>query len=514
MLRSQIKEKVEEDYEESIQRNQRGKMISTKRNAKTLIFLFVSALLLLLNVVNLPRYNMQSDALETNSNSNSNIDPAPNENAHSIVDGETSGVSQENSDNLMASSPAMALQDVQNISKNVDGEISGGTQQNSGNLTASSPAMALHDGQNISIAFVTFSHLSNISQFEHTILASANTWVPSESIYYVVLNQMWENKFIEWKKQKIENFNSTQINSTSATESIVGIHRIQPIYVDCPEGKFGESPCCKQEKGLVNFHKMHHYDEQSREAKYDWIFFADDDIYLVPIALEKYIRSLPYALPKQKEIIQSQLKNEEPLVLVQSPASFLGQFAYLKKRSPYRCSQDDEYRYPFGLAVVYNRAALERILSGLQQNGLVKQCIEYGVTHDVGNALLHWMYSIPSVRFRFPNAKQQLTESKHWNFRDDSIGYHGAGAHASLKMEWFHEMTRHGRKIVENMMKPPFNPAPYEGYYDWRNVNGFNQTATFEKYGDPGNWTEWHTMPIFDCKGLSPEGREKWNLTV
>ena len=511
MLTSQIKEKLEKDYEESIQRNQLCKMISTKRNVKTLIFLFVSALSLLLNVVYLPRNNMQSDALEKNKNID--IDHVPNENAHPIVDVETSGGSQENSGNLMASSPAMALQDEQNISKNVDGEISGGTQQNSGNLTASSPAMVLHDGQNISIAFVTFSHLSNISQFEHTILASANTWVPSESMYYVVLNQMWENKFTQWKKQKIENFNSTQINSTSATESIVGIHRIQPIYVDCPEGKFGESPCCKQEKGLVNFHKMHHYDEQSRKAKYDWIFFADDDIYLVPIALERYIRSLPYALPKQKEIIQSQLKNEEPLVLVQSFPSFLGQFGYKKLRSPYRCSQDEEYRYPLGLAVVYNRAALERILSGLQQNGLVKQCIEYGVTHDVGNALLHWMYSIPSLKFRFPNAKQQLYEGKTWRFREDSVGYHGAGAHAALKMEWFHEMTRHNRKMVENMMKPPFNPAR-DAYYDWRNVHGFNQTATFGKYGDPGNWTEWHTMPIFDCKIMSLETREKWNLTV
>ena len=477
-MRSRISAEVKKDHYEftGIHETQRGHVNMTmRRNAKkskflvATVFMFIVLLLLIMMVLT---PNMQPVVVEINNTID--IDAAPSENEY----------------------PNAAR-------GRIDGD-----QDNSGNLTVSSPAMKLHNGQNISIAFVTFSHLSNITQFENTILASANTWVPPESTYYVVLNQMWENKFTQWKKQKIENFRSIQINGTSATESIVGIHRIQPIYVDCPEGKFGESPCCKQEQGLVNFHKMHYYDKQSRKAKYDWIFFSDDDIYILPTALEKFIHFLPFGLPKHKKMIESQLKNEEPLILVQSLSYFLGQYGSQKATSLYSCSRDNEFKYPWGQPVVYNRAALERILPGLQQNGLVKQCMEYGVTHDVGNAILHWMYSIPSVKFWFPNAKHQLTwrkRNKSWKFRGDSIGYHGAGAHESLKMEWFHEETKHERRRIETMSNAPFdrNQLPSEHYFDWRKVNGFNQTTTFEKYGDPGKWIEWHTMPASDCKGVS-----------
>jgi hypothetical protein len=49
--------------------------------------------------------------------------------------------------------------------------------------------------------------------------------------------------------------------------------RIHPIDVDCPEGKFGESPCCKQQKGLVEI-----FDK--KYPLYDWYAFFDDDVYL------------------------------------------------------------------------------------------------------------------------------------------------------------------------------------------------------------------------------------------
>ena len=481
---SQITDMVDENNK-SIHETQRGR-ICKKRNVKIFVLMFIVAFIALQNVVH----------------------------TRTMLSGVANGRNRIIANFDFDAAPA------ENEDRNMVRERGSDNQDNNGNISVSLPAIELHDEQNISIAFVTFSHLSNITQFEHTILASANTWVPSESNYYVVLNQMWERKFMQWKKQKIDNFYSTQTNdTTSATESIVGIHRIQPIYVDCPEGRFGESPCCKQQQGLVNFHKMHYYDKQNRKAKYDWILFSDDDVYIVPTVLEKFIRYLPYGLPSQKEMIQSQLKNEEPLVLVQSGPSILGQHAYLKHHSPYKCSKDNEFKYPWGQPVVYNRAALERILPGLEQNGLVKQCVEYGVTHDVGNALLHWMYSIPSVKFRFPNAKQQLTwkrGKRNWKFRGDSIGYHGAGVHESLKMEWFHEETRHERRRIETMNNVPFNRSnlPREDYFEWQHVNGFNQTATFEKYGDPGNWSEWHTMPTFDCKQMSPDVRQKWNLTV
>jgi hypothetical protein len=77
----------------------------------------------------------------------------------------------------------------------------------------------------------------------------------------------------------------------------------------------------------------------------------------------------------------------------------------------YHCSDDAQFRYNWGQPVVYNRAAFELVIPGLQNDGLVKQCLEYEVTHDVGNAIFHWMYSIPAVRFEFPISKVEPTKS-------------------------------------------------------------------------------------------------------
>eukprot|EP00557_Chaetoceros_sp_GSL56_P008837 CAMPEP_0176499984 /NCGR_PEP_ID=MMETSP0200_2-20121128/13255_1 /TAXON_ID=947934 /ORGANISM="Chaetoceros sp., Strain GSL56" /LENGTH=451 /DNA_ID=CAMNT_0017898513 /DNA_START=1 /DNA_END=1352 /DNA_ORIENTATION=- len=326
-----------------------------------------------------------------------------------------------------------------------DGNANSTSNTNSTNTTS---ATTNHDRE-LNIAYITFSHLSNSCDFESTVLEAVNTWVPSDSTYFVVLNHKWTQKFDQWKKQKL--------GAKKWSDTV--IHRIQPIYVDCPEAKAGESPCCKQQKGLVEFHKT--YNVLVGEKSYDWIVYMDDDVYLQPNVLQGYIKTLPFVMPELKNYT---MENGDPMLITASIPYRLGRSGYMRSLSSYRCSRDEDFKYPWGQPVIYNQAAFQMVIPGLQLNGLVQQCLEYNVTHDVGNALFHWMYSIPSARVRAVNFKGKKPQ---WGFREDTIAYHGAGSNPNITMQLFHERrTKH--------MKVPFS-APKE-YYGWFMTNGFQRT--------------------------------------
>jgi hypothetical protein len=329
--------------------------------------------------------------------------------------------------------------------------------------------------RSLKFAFITFSHLSNASQFESTVLEAVNTWVPSDSKYFVVLNQKWQEVFDQWKEQKQQ---QQQQQGQKMLEGVV--NRIQPIYVDCPEARSGESPCCKQQKGLVEFDKTYNVDKS-----FDWIVYMDDDVYLQPNVLEAYIKTLPIIMPDLNKYVR---ENGDPMLIAASIPFRLGRAGYLRGPSAgYRCSRDEDFQYPWGQPAIYNQAALQLVIPGLQLNGLVQQCLEYNVTHDVGNAIFHWMYSIPSTRIRSVNFKGKKPQ---WGFRGDTIVYHGAGSSPEIPMKMFHE------RRTKDIEVPFTAPKQYFGRF---NPNGFQRTETFKKFGSPSEWKVWHTMPISDC---------------
>ena len=127
---------------------------------------------------------------------------------------------------------------------------------------------------------------------------------------------------------------------------------------------------------------------------------------------------------------------------------------------------------------------MERIRHGLELGGLVKQCVEFGVTHDVGNALWNWMYSFDTVWIR---TRDRPDFVKPWD-----VVVHGIGRcyKFSCPMDEVH------RRVATIK-----DPKRSEYMYLWHTVDGFHSTPTYQKYGDPWTWTtEWHTMPVADCR--------------
>ena len=127
---------------------------------------------------------------------------------------------------------------------------------------------------------------------------------------------------------------------------------------------------------------------------------------------------------------------------------------------------------------------MERIRRGLELGGLVKQCVEFGVTHDVGNALLNWMYSLDALWIR---TRDRPMGVKPWD-----VVVHGIGRCIGVECPMQH---------VHNFVGPRVAPNRSEYQYLWHTVDGFRSTPTYQKYGDPWTWTtEWHTMPVEDCQ--------------
>ena len=299
------------------------------------------------------------------------------------------------------------------------------------------------------LAIVMFSHLATAERFDNFLFPALETWWNANETepLYIVLSNRWKTAYQELCQDR----DCTQF---------------YPLWVDCPEGSFGESPCCKQEKGLLALPKS-----------YEWTLFADDDMYFKINGLRRYLTKFLAIDPSHAYLVTA----------AGVSAKFLGQSGYLGRRAAYSCSAHDEFRYPWGQPVIYSRAALHRIEPGLRAGGLVKQCMEFQVTHDVGNAIFHWMYQIPdySIKVRmFPRD----------TLSPEVFGAHGI--HRFIKdlnrTVTMKDVHRQALNMTRNAFKPYMRLRHHR--------KGFIETDTFARFGDPSSWGRtWNTMPVRDC---------------
>ena len=351
------------------------------------------------------------------------------------------------------------------------------------------------------VAFVTFVHLMDFSRFERFIFPALDTWLSLQqtdnqtstasssttaavlpSIYYVVLNRQWQNKYETQLCPQYPQYCPS---------------RIRPVYVDCPEGKFGASPCCKQEQGLAQL--LH-------STNYQFYAYHDDDVYFRTDHLVEYLT----------ELHQTDLRPNRPFIITGGhfrANRYLGQQGYIQKKHErnYSCSVDDgNFTYHWGQPVLYPRHTLEYVAFGFRKGGLTKQCQEYQLTHDAGNAVFHWMYSLPELRIRFfvYPTRSDLT----------SFGTHGVsrfileGPTLRESRQQQQQLQQKQNQSVGHVTKD-MHSLHQKYHYDrypfkkqdirrWHNVTGFHQTETYRLYGDPSTWKKkWHTMPTSDCMG-------------
>jgi hypothetical protein len=143
-----------------------------------------------------------------------------------------------------------------------------------------------------------------------------------------------------------------------------------------------------------------------------------------------------------------------------------------------------DYMYPWGQPAMYSRAGLERMSKVFEMGAITKQCKAFGVTHDAGNPIVHWMLLLPEVHFPpIPSWSLRV------QFRE--MGTHAVGRRGTPNTTAVHAQIAHVK----------YPQPPYQ--YKWHKPNGFFKTATYKLYGNVSEWTEWHTMPVSDCRGPS-----------
>ena len=296
------------------------------------------------------------------------------------------------------------------------------------------------------IAYITYAHLADTNRFDTKILPAFRTWYrPQDDPYFVVLNRQWQDPYKELCQQHAKECS-----------------RMHPIWVDCSEGYYGHSPCCKSQEGLREVYRQFPH--------YDWYIYQDDDMYL----RVDYLRSLLVELDR-----------DDPAIVCYSPRFPLGTSHF---PDAYNCSFYEQDTYPWGQPVMYNQGAMQRILKGLELGGLTKQCNAFDVTHDAGNQIMHWMYSLPVLRVTIAQDDiMGLTDPKfpYTGDRDVAVGLHGLDK--VIGIDNVHERYRKAGT-------PPHIAI-------WHNVTGFHKTQTYQQHGDPSTWTEeWYTMPQKECE--------------
>jgi hypothetical protein len=313
------------------------------------------------------------------------------------------------------------------------------------------------------IAYVVYGHIMNhdITSFTSHIFPSLDTWLPDDNLY-VVLGEQWRDNY----------YMDVCPESNDATYTKY-CNRIIPIFVECPEGYYGESPCCKNEKAMLFF-----LDHPEILEKFNWIMYMDADVYIRRDYIEKFISDLD---PSRDLLVAAGRFG--------GTISQLGKPSFIDfDPSPYHCSNETKFMYPWGMPVIYSRRSLLTLQNGFRLRGLTKQCQEYDVTHDVGNAIFHWMYQIPNVRMPWPyfaHVGEQLDR-----FRSTSFGAHKVGSAEFMNHSEVHKYFETQGVKVEDVTFA----------LEWQTEFAFNETATYQKFGDPRTWTKyWHTMGIDGC---------------
>lgn len=285
--------------------------------------------------------------------------------------------------------------------------------------------------------------------------------------------------------------------------------RIHPIYVDCPEGGYGQSPCCKQQKGLLEIFKDDY-------PLYDWYAFFDDDVYL----RKEYIAKVLHVLQPPDFPMAAVAYNQDKRFIAQ------------KGSGSKTCGKEgmDHFMYPWGQPIFYSRGAMSTMARGYRANSLTLQCAAFNLTHDVGNQVLNWMYSLPMAALpplvSLPIMRKDHFGS-HWVGRDDvREDLYGEDKQVTRRVYTASDRVGRYRTYIQKML-PKGEFSFYETHKKWmkpamkhpkvkdlatvrnetlawyKNVTGFRQTDTFAVHGDPQTWKEgqWFTMQYTDCVG-------------
>ena len=199
--------------------------------------------------------------------------------------------------------------------------------------TNSSPDFfSSHWSNGTNIAFITYSHLKGTSEndttvlrFKRMIVGALETWMSGEPAYFVVMSHDSKRHYDKLCEKNAE------------FEALC--HRIVPVAVSCPEGYYGDSPCCKTQEGLLEI--------TTNFPQFDYYYFGDDDMYVRVSFLNGFLQDM---------------SPDYAFTLTPNPLKRMGHSSFgSDDKDGQQCSPDHQYMYPWGQPIIYSRAAAQYI---------------------------------------------------------------------------------------------------------------------------------------------------------
>eukprot|EP00547_Thalassionema_nitzschioides_P018637 CAMPEP_0194254102 /NCGR_PEP_ID=MMETSP0158-20130606/31366_1 /TAXON_ID=33649 /ORGANISM="Thalassionema nitzschioides, Strain L26-B" /LENGTH=427 /DNA_ID=CAMNT_0038992017 /DNA_START=118 /DNA_END=1401 /DNA_ORIENTATION=- len=317
------------------------------------------------------------------------------------------------------------------------------------------------------IAFIAYSYMGNMTKFEELVIGALETSMENEPIFFVVMSNEWKDTYRE--------FCSDEDRKLQCKKLII-------IWVDCKEGWYGTVGCCKAQKGLLQVYEKYGTD-------FDYFLYQDDDDYLRVDMLKRFLEPFP-----AEEAFT--VGSTEPRKLAESVWDV------------YYCSDDQDFKYPWGQPVIYSRGALEVISNGLRLNGLLSECVAYGMLHDVGFQIFNWMYSLPALLISLSDHYKSTYNREITQKEEGVFGYHGIlNDHIPDGVPPSFDTMQEAHEYYQTVLG---EPAEFD--YKWYNATGFRSTWTFSIYQDPTTWEDaWMKNDRRECKALDDSGEEAWN---
>ena len=281
-----------------------------------------------------------------------------------------------------------------------------------------------------------FNIVGNEHAFYERAVASRLTWAKHAKVFYVVTGKGGP------EDQAFSNHTACR-DATKHFNGFLGPYHAKPDSYEvhhCGEPELGmnvlhlptcegtywgpKGPCCRCEGAMLfylalhNHHRMtHHNDSQFP----DWFLFADDDFYVRLNYLEAIIKKPQFPADHSYAVTSScnfdKYRTKENGKDVDTERQNFGLF----RHGGGNCTVGCIHRSAWMGFVMYSIGAMRQLEAGLIKGGLVRTCLRWDVTHDIGVGLHTWMHSIATLEVPMANYggpkqdKDYNAESLHWH---------------------------------------------------------------------------------------------------